>query len=207
MIQQGISGLRHLTEQIQETVSGTSLHEEWGEMLHWYREKAPHLLEPIKEGLGFTNFQEKLGEQAARYLFLKKPEEAISFSPSRLERFSRCPFSHFVSYGLRPEERRIFQIAPREIGDIYHACLMELASALTKEDLDVTHPLSPWMTVTRQQCSQMVRETAERQMMQYREGLFHLGNEERYRSERIYDICDKVCWAVVEQVLSLIHIL
>jgi len=34
----------------------------------------------------------------------------------------------------------------------------------------------------------------------YREGLFHLGNEENYRTRRIVDICQKVCWVVIEQV-------
>jgi len=37
-------------------------------------------------------------------------------------------------------------------------------------------------------------------MESYREGLFHLGKEESYRSRRVCDICEKVCWTVVEQV-------
>lgn len=219
LVHSGVSGLRHLTEALQDMAaaadssdsagfaagqggsnSPAGLNPVWCEAFRWYQKHDPANLDRIRDGLAFTNTQEALGSAAARQLFLKKPEAAISLSPSRLEKFSRCPFSHFVSYGLRPEERRIFEVAPREIGDIYHECLMTLTRTLTRPDLDVTHPLSPWMTITRQECGRMVRETARQQMESYREGLFHLGKEESYRSQRIYDICEKVCWTVVEQV-------
>ena len=210
LIHGGVSSLRHMTEALQDAASARGPGEtagaralvpaEWKESLAWYQQNRSDALNPVREGLAFTNHQNNLGKEAARQLFLKNPEAAYSLSPSRLEKFSRCPFSHFVAYGLRPEERRIFQVAPREIGDIYHECLMTLTRTLTMPDLDVTHPLSPWMTITRQECGKLVRETARRQMEQYREGLFHVGKEESYRSRRIYDICEKVCWTVVEQV-------
>ncbi len=128
------------------------------------------------------------------------PPTALSLSPSRLERFSRCPFSHFVQYGLRPEERRIFEIAPREIGDIYHECLMEIARHLTASGLAITDPASPWMTISRQECRGFVEKIIAGKTCAYREGLLSAGNEEKYRTERITDICDKVCWAMISQV-------
>ena len=213
LIHSGVSTLRHLTGALQDVTSAgggetgasagnpaAGLDAAWKETLSWYQQHDEANLEVIRQGLAFTNTQEVLGSAAARQLFLRNPEAAISLSPSRLEKFSRCPFSHFVSYGLRPEERRIFEVAPREIGDIYHECLMTMAQTLTRPDLDVTHPLSPWMTITREDCGKLVRETARRQMESYREGIFQLGKEESYRSQRIYDICEKVCWTVVEQV-------
>lgn len=200
LVHGGISSLRHLTEALREATEGQPLAPEWEETLAWYRDNQREALEPLRKGIGFTNLQEKLGREAARNLFLRNPEKAISLSPSRLEKFSRCPFSHFVSYGLRPEERRIFEIAPREIGDIYHECLMVLAQTLTKDNLEVTHPLSPWMQITRRECRLLVEETVKQQMDGYREGVFLQGKEEAYRSGRLVDICEKVCWAVVEQV-------
>lgn len=66
-------------------------------------------------------------------------ETALSLSPSRLERYARCAFSHLIQYGLKPEERRVFEVAPREIGDIYHQCLMELTAKLTLPDVRSPH--------------------------------------------------------------------
>ena len=128
------------------------------------------------------------------------PPTTLSLSPSRLERFSRCPFSHFVLYGLKPEERRIFEVAPREIGDIYHECLMKMTRHLTRNGIAVTAPESPWMTVSRQECRAFVEDVFSAETVSYREGIFEVGNEEKYRGKRITDICEKVCWALIEQV-------
>ena len=195
-----LSGLRHLTEALQAMTEGAELADGWQQTLSWYKQNQPEKLAYIGSGIAFTNKQEDLGRQAADALFKGDPQKALSLSPSRLERFSRCPFSHFVLYGLKPEERRIFEIAPREIGDIYHECLMQLTRSLTKPGTDVTAPDSPWMTITEEECRTFVSDVVGQQTETYREGLFHLGGEENYRSQRIVDICQKVCWVVIEQV-------
>ena len=128
------------------------------------------------------------------------PPTTLSLSPSRLERFSRCPFSHFVLYGLKPEERRIFEVAPREIGDIYHECLMKMTRHLTRNGIEVTASESPWMNISRQECRAFVEDVIAAETASYREGIFEVGNEEKYRGKRITDICEKVCWALIEQV-------
>ena len=200
IVNSSTSGLRHLTEALQGTCEGGELAPEWTETLSWYKENQPERLTSIGTGMAFTNKQEDLGRQAADALFKRDPEQALSLSPSRLERFSRCPFSHFILYGLKPEERRIFEIAPREIGDIYHECLMQLTRQLTVPGTEVTAPESPWMTITEEECRDFAAGVVGRQTESYREGLFHLGNEENYRTQRIVDICQKVCWVVIEQV-------
>ena len=82
---------------------------------------------------------------------------AIEASASRLEKYSGCPFAHFISYGLRPEDLRVFEMGPREIGDIYHECIMKLSQRLTAgedsfQGLDavpvaITDPDSRWMKI------------------------------------------------------------
>ena len=200
LINDKTSGVRHLTEALQEAAGTGSLEEPWKEMLGWYHRNRQETLESIRNGIAFTNKQEALGKQMAGALYKKDADRALTLSPSRVEKYARCPFSHLVQYGLKPEERRVFEVAPREIGDIYHECLKELTSSLTLPGVEVTAENSPWMTITRQECREIVENTAARETSRYREGLFTLGNEEKYRGERIIDICEKVCWACVEQV-------
>lgn len=200
LINGAMSGLRHMTEAFQSVSEGGRLDEGWQQMADWIKKEKPETLQPIINGLSFTNRQETLGHKAADELFKKDPSGDLSVSPSRLERFSRCPFSHFAAYGLKPEERRIFEVAPREIGDIYHQCLMELTERLTLPGVDITDPASPWMTITDDEIKSFVRETVSAQLKGYREGLFDLGNEEKYRGSRVMDTCEKVCRTIIEQV-------
>lgn len=200
LINSSLSGLRHLTGALWEAAEGKPLAEDWHEMLNWLKMNNSESLETIERGFTFTNKQEKLGAAAAEQLFKKDIRNDYALSPSRLEKFSRCPFSHFVSYGLNPQERRIFEIAPREIGDIYHNCLMEAARYLTQEGVPVTSPESRWMTVTQEECDRLVEEIIEKQADSYRDGLLHLGNEENYRRERIISVCKKIVNVLIQQV-------
>ncbi len=200
LINGNVSGLRHMTEAMQAVSEGRELAHQWQQMADWLKAEKPEELQPIISGLSFTNHQEALGREAAAELFKKDSSGDLSVSPSRLEKFSRCPFSHLAAYGLRPEERRIFEIAPREIGDIFHQCLMELTGRLTVKGIDITAPESPWMTITDEEIRSFVEETVKEQLKGYREGLFNLGNEEKYRGQRVIHICEKVCRTVIDQV-------
>lgn len=206
----GPAGLRHLTEALQAACEGKPLAPHWHEALTWFKQNKPEALEPIRAGIAFTNKQEDLGREMTAALYMGniestreealEPSPELSLSPSRLERYARCPFSHFVQYGLKPEERRIFEIAPREIGDIYHECLMEMSRHLTARGIAITDPASPWMTISREECRTFVEDVIAKKSGTYREGILEAGNEEKYRGRRITDICEKVCWAVIEQV-------
>ena len=206
----GPAGLRHLTEALQAACEGRPLAPHWHQALTWFKQNKPEALEPIRAGIAFTNKQEDLGREMTAALYMGniestreealEPSPELSLSPSRLERYARCPFSHFVQYGLKPEERRIFEIAPREIGDIYHECLMEMSRHLTARGIAITDPASPWMTISREECRTFVEDVIAKKSGTYREGILEAGNEEKYRGRRITDICEKVCWAVIEQV-------
>lgn len=87
----------------------------WKTVADWYKECEPQLLGRIGTAMDFTNQQKDLPKELAQLLYKRDTRLPLTLSPSRLEKFSRCPFSHFVAYGLRPEERRIFQAAGREI--------------------------------------------------------------------------------------------
>ncbi|HPJ02571.1 MAG TPA: PD-(D/E)XK nuclease family protein [Candidatus Limiplasma sp.] len=50
-----------------------------------------------------------------------------ALSVSRLEDFAACPFRHFVTYGLLPEERKEWEVTPIERGNFFHASLQRFA--------------------------------------------------------------------------------
>ena len=158
------------------------------------------MLNGVREGLLFTNKQDKIERELINRLYKRDSFPELSLSPSRLERFSRCPFSHFINYGLRPDERRIFEIAGREIGDVYHQCLMMMSAALSKPGIEITDPQSPWMTVTKGQCDQMIEHFIDDAAREYREGILTQSEEERYRGLRMKKVCSDAAWALIEHV-------
>ncbi|MCK5811411.1 MAG: exodeoxyribonuclease V subunit gamma [Clostridiales bacterium] len=49
--------------------------------------------------------------------------DTITTSVTRLEAYTKCPFSYFVRYGLNAKEREIFAMKPPDIGSIIHDVL------------------------------------------------------------------------------------
>ncbi len=194
------STLKHMTEAFRGAMEDTSLREEWLAAYQWFEDNDKARLKPLKEGLLFTNRQERINKDLIGKLYVRDSALDLSLSPSRLERFSRCPFSHFINYGLKPDERRIFEIAGREIGDVYHQCFMKLSEELSTPGIDITDPGSPWMTVTKEECQEKIDRFIEEAAAEYREGVLVQGAEERYRGLRMKRVCGDAAWALIEHV-------
>ncbi len=194
------AGLRHITECIRRAAEGEELPAEVRSGISWLRNEKSDVLKMIASGVSFTNDAEELGAARAAMLYGRGEREALKLSPSGIEKFSRCPFSYYVGYGLKPDERRVFEVSHREIGDIYHSCIMEITNRLTPSEGALTDPASPWITVTEDELKNMIDEELKKESASYRDGLLNAGNEESYRTERIKSACFKAAKALVEQV-------
>ncbi len=166
----------------------------WKEAYDWFLDHEPDAVSPVREGLLFRPGTDRIGRDTADRLYRK------DVSPSRLERFSRCPFSHFVRYGLEPEELRAFEPDFRSAGDVYHEALLELSKHLSTTGVSVTDPASLWMTVGEEELETICGEILERVASSYREGLLGAGEAERYRKDRIGAVFFETAKALVRQV-------
>lgn len=194
--------LPYMAEAVRRCRDGEGADESWLQVLNWYGENDPQDLRRIVSGMDFDNRLEALGERFADSLY-RGDRTAIEVSASRLEKYSSCPFAHFIMYGLRAEEPRLYEVGAREIGDVYHRCLMTLSRRLTPDSssgITVDDPASPWMTIGEEECRRMVSEIIADDAKRYREGLLSSGREEGYRAERISEICGNIAWVMIQQV-------
>ncbi len=153
-----------------------------------------------KKGLFYSSRIEQIKRKHVKELFGRGRSGELILSASGLERYSRCPFSFFITYGLRPEEERRFEADMRSIGDIYHECMRRTADELTEEGVEINAPESRWLNVTRSECRIMTARYVEEFTERYREGLFNLTGRETYIRERIKEICFETAWLMIEQV-------
>lgn len=198
LLQAKEAAVEHMTGALRRMLDGEEPDSAWIQALVWYQEKGD--LSKLREGLLFTGKQEEEKKEFADRLYKNNVSQTLAVSPSRLEQYSRCPFAHFIHYGLRPEEQRTFEMGGRELGDLYHTCLMEISKWLTEDGVPVNDPSSRWMTVSREECCRKVEEVLKAQASEYREGLLTEGGEERYRSRRLSQICSEISWVLVDHV-------
>ena len=193
--------VRHFTEALKDFKYEGNIDKRWSFVSEWLKQNEAELYNRIEEGLEFENVQNKLPAEIVERLYSERKDagldgfEAVepgySLSPSRIEKFSKCPFSHFVSYGLRPEERREFVVSAREIGDLYHETIMHVTKHLSDGDC--------WTTIGNGELRELVNAHIEAVSHKYREGIFENSNREKYWLERAKSACFEVCKQLVEQ--------
>ncbi len=201
LVERPAGTLKHLTEALRNTYAGIDeIPAPMRAAFNWYEEKKDPGISMVKQGIAFDNRLDKLESSLTKKLFQRSDREHLTISPSRLERFGRCPFAHLVLYGFRPEERRVFEVAGREAGDVYHECLMRFSQWLTLEGIPLAEEGSPWLVVTEDEAQEKIDEIMEQIAAEYQEGVLASGPAERYRSTRMKEICGKAAWAMVEHV-------
>ncbi len=168
------STLRHMTEAFVKERHGMKRDPVWDSVLGWYKENDPEAASGVMDGLGFENRAGSIGEGLSDIMFNGKNRDGLSVS--RLENYARCPFSYFVNYGLKPEEKRIFEAGSREIGDVYHESLMEITRRFSEQGL--------WDTISPEETEALVRSTVREKQKEFQDGVFEYTGSDSYRAGR-----------------------
>lgn len=101
------------------------------ELLKYFAEADPLEIKQIIEGAFFSNKQTMLDEQVALDLY----GDVLKGSVSRFENFSECAYKHFLTYGLRIDERPEYRIEATDMGSLYHAALEKYGVKLQDKNI------------------------------------------------------------------------
>jgi ATP-dependent helicase/nuclease subunit B len=147
--------LTHLAVQLKQAANGAAVAPIWWDVYNWFARTDRERLRPLLQSLHYTNREQPLHPPTSRELY----GSHLKTSVSRMERFVACPFSQFISHGLRLDERRVYRLEAPDIGQLFHAALSQFADRLAEEQLD-------WGSLTPEHCaeraSQVVDELAPR---------------------------------------------
>ena len=201
-------------------IENENLKEEWKTVYQWFNQQED--MEVIFDKM-YESFKDASGDsKVVMDLYGKIEDRPLRLSPSRLELFGKCPFSHFVKYGLKPAEINQFEIGPAEAGTVYHSCMMQLSKMLSEipaggnspqesgqvdpvtgdkaRTMAITDPASPWMTVTREEVHNMIDEILQEISTEYNEGILSSGKYEQYKAKRIQKVCEDSAWMAIDHV-------
>lgn len=192
------STYRYLAEIITEAKNGKKVDDEWKEALSWCKENNPELTTKLIDAAFEKKGDESIDNEKIKLLYERN--DAIKTSPSSLEKYSKCPFAHFVNYGLKAEERRLFGMGTREIGDICHQCIMLFSEELSKDGKEPMDAESKWQTITKEKCINILDGIFTAVTGKYNEGVANRDEEEKYISSRIRNVLLENCWALVNHV-------
>lgn len=68
------------------------------------------------KALNYTNSTEKISKQNIEKMYGEK----LKTNVSRLEKYSSCPFSYYLTYGLKLNDKETFKIETMDTGSFMH---------------------------------------------------------------------------------------
>lgn len=128
-----------------------------------YREK----LVKAYRAKNYFNSAGKLSISMANELYNSR-----NYSVSRLEKYSYCPFSFFMTYGLKAKEREVYSFTQLDSGTYSHKILDEFSKNIAKDGLD-------WRDISESYISNQVEMISEK--IFERSGNYILNTSEKYR--------------------------
>ncbi len=146
------TSLSYLMKQLRLHQDDHELGSEWLALQRYYEEDPywSSVLERLMRPLKTHNRAEHLTPEITEALY----GDTLTSSVSRIEKFYRCPFAHFSSYGLHLEERAEFRLETPTIGDLFHAALKWIGEETDR--MNIT-----WAQLSNSQCALLAKQAVE----------------------------------------------
>ena len=111
-------------------------------------------------------------------------------SVSALETFAGCPFEFFVRYGLRADERVLFDADPRQTGSFQHEILSRFHAQLRAEK-------KRWRDITPENARERIGAIGRELSRTFGEGLFEADHRSRFMAQTLVEQLQKLMAALV----------
>jgi len=127
-----------------------------------------------------------LSPAAAEALYGRELRTSIS----ALETFAGCPFEFFVRYGLRADERALFEADPRQTGSFQHEILSRFHAQLRGEN-------KRWRDITPQNARERIAAIGFELSRTFGEGLFEADHRSRFMARALIEQLQNLMAALV----------
>lgn len=183
------TAISYLIVQLKNAQKTKELPNEWRALQAFYEDhkKWKSIYESIKQPLEKKNEAQTLDKEIVDELY---GNELLS-SVSRVEKFFRCPFSHFASYGLRLEERAEFRLESFAIGDLFHEAFKWITVKTNEEKLY-------WNRLSFTDCQKLAKEAVEQIVPVFSSQILLSTARYRYIQRKLIKIIERTLYALAQ---------
>ena len=160
--------------------------EVWASLYNWFYQHPNPLFCQIRESL---LHEEKLGECKLNHTELYG--NPIRLSVSALERYRQCPYSYFLTYGLRLKERALYQMEAVDIGTFYHKAVEDFSNYL------LDHNLS-WQDLDEEKVIAIMNEVVDRLAPGMQNEILLSTGRYRYLSRKLGNTLEKTALMLMD---------
>ncbi|MBR0087648.1 MAG: PD-(D/E)XK nuclease family protein [Lachnospiraceae bacterium] len=142
----------------------------------------------IGKGLFSRYLPEELSKSLTRSLY----KDQLSVSVSRLEQYAGCAYRHFLSYGLKLQERQEFELDAADFGTLFHECIDTFFRKLKEQGLS-------WNDLDTEKRTVLAEESVREVTSEYSEAYFSENARNGYLLKRVLRLTERTLWALKKQ--------
>lgn len=179
----------HLAAKLREWRKGDPIAGFWWDVYDWYchRSEWQDKLRQLRESLFYTNRETYLHPSTSQMLYGRQMRTSVS----RMERFAACPFSHFASYGLQLQDRRMYRLEAPDIGQLFHAALSRIAARLEQSGRS-------WGALSADACREEAKEAVEMLAPRLQSEILLSSRRYRYIARKLEEIIGRTSVVLAE---------
>lgn len=163
----------------------------WQALLHWY-EKEPAYQEQVKailEAAELKYHAEPISRAVAKALYGNELKNSVT----RLEQYAACACAHFLTYGLRLQERELFEFRMADMGNIYHQALENYSRYLKESSYS-------WFDISEEAQKQLMERAMEEAIAASGNAAMADTAANRYQVAKMKKIFERTIWALTSQI-------
>ena len=182
------SGITELTKGLQgrDDASGSA----WMELYSWYKgeEKWQGKLSDLLDAAYYVRPSDAVSEAVAKKIY----GDDFRASITRMERFSSCAFSHFLTYGLALKERQEYEFRAADMGNVFHSAVEKYAGKLSESKRS-------WISLTLEEQKELSDQCVDEAVTDYGNSVLYSTSRNQYMVTRMKHMMNRTVWALTEQ--------
>ncbi len=163
----------------------------WKSVANWYTkgEAWQEKYARMTEGFNYTNQVELIKQERVRKLY----GNTIYTSVSRLEKYSACPFSYYVEYGLKAKERRIMRMNAPDMGSFMHRVIDRFSREVSEGNMG-------WRQLEKDWCADKVAQIVDELVRDMAGTVFLSSSRYKYLADRLKRVLTRAVWLIAEHI-------
>lgn len=165
------------------------------DMADWWKELYQYYLNHIEDsrlqqwidGAVYSNKESGISKEVANALYGKE----LMNSVTRVERYAACAFAHFLTYGLRLQERKRYEISVPDLGNLFHQVIELFSKKMQKSGMN-------FRTIEDEKRENLVEECLKQIITKYEDSIFLSNKRNEYLLKRIERMTKRTVWALCE---------
>lgn len=191
MVSTPASTYKHMLAGMRSCADGKGNSVLWWLVYDWYHNHPEwkKRRNDLMEALFHRNQEAPLGRNKAAELY----SLPVRASVSRLEQYVKCPYAHFVRYGLKPGERKEYTVAAPDLGELFHHSIEGFTQNIVEQQLD-------WRSLDDAQCEAILNQVMDQILPEHNHGILLSSNRYQYLSKRLKRITGRAVWLLTDHI-------